>query len=350
MKRGLVKLDPAETTPSVFSMRLDDLQARARASGVSVVLIYADVSRSNGIDFLTNFCLYWNEAVLAVPAVGCPALIMKLSKRVQPWILQTSIVKDVRSGPRLVENIAGFVHERCGPYNCKVALNDMDWWPNATVNGLRTAMPEAELVNMSGAIRQLRIVPDKEEAALLQTAGDLLAKAMDAAWKNGRSANERTEITVREARLAGFVDAEVVCRTLIDGTEYIDVIAQYRYVWLRSCQPRNGAIGDYTRDVFAKVVADIRAGKTEQDLKDKVQQLVAGKYTCEFSCIPEAHIETGGDFRLQDEMSVPLDDGVVVAPVLTVYAGDEVVIASDTLVVGLDKAESLTQRNGGKNW
>ena len=70
MKRGLVVLDPAEIPPGELEQRVGALQAELRARGLAAALVYADVYHSGDLGYLSNICLYWNEALLAVPADG----------------------------------------------------------------------------------------------------------------------------------------------------------------------------------------------------------------------------------------------------------------------------------------
>jgi hypothetical protein len=344
MKRGLVVREHADAADAVFGRRLDALRRAARAVDAPLVLVYADVSRSNGIDFLTNFCLYWNEAVLAVPVEGPPALVTKLSKRVQPWIRKTSVLEDVRSGPRLAGNLAAFVEERCGPRAPRIALADLDAWPNALLADLEAALPRAELVDLPNAVKNLRLVPDVEEAALLHTAATRLDAALAAAWSSGGGVAERSEIAVRDARLAGFLDVDVDAGSLGDGTEYIDVIGQYGYVWVRLCRAGRGAAARWLGDALAGVVGEIRAGVSENDLAASVRRRIGGPYRHAFSCLSHAEIESRGDFRRPEDLDRPFQDGEIVCPVLTVYEAGGTARVADTVIVGLDGAES---RAGG---
>lgn len=83
MKRGLVVLDHDELPEEEWRRRIDRTRAVLREQGVDLALVYGDVFRSDDIAYLTNLCIYWNEGMLAVPADGEPALLTKLSPRVQ---------------------------------------------------------------------------------------------------------------------------------------------------------------------------------------------------------------------------------------------------------------------------
>ena len=114
MKRGLVVLDPAEIPPGELEQRVGALQAELRARGLAAALVYADVYHSGDLGYLSNICLYWNEALLAVPADGQAALLTKLSPRVANWWRATSNLEDFRSGRVLAKLAEGFLAEQ-GP-------------------------------------------------------------------------------------------------------------------------------------------------------------------------------------------------------------------------------------------
>ncbi|HWK54109.1 MAG TPA: aminopeptidase P family N-terminal domain-containing protein [Hyphomicrobiales bacterium] len=344
MKRGLVTLDDAESAASVFMQRLDRFRDGLRAAKLDVALIYGDVSRSAGMDYLTNFCLYWNESVLVVPVHGAPALIMKLSKRVQPWIRNTTVLDDIHSGQNLVQNIAVHLRERWLGGDMHVAINDMAWWPAEVLDGLRAMLPRATFVDTPGAIAALREIPDDAERALLRRAGSLLGEALACAWTEGATPEQWTEIAVREARLRGFLDFHMHCRKLHDGSAYIDAVAQYRYVWLRLCRPRGGATAVLTNTLMTQLLAAVQPGVTEQGLALQVADWMYVGYRHAFSCIRQTEIETGGDYRQEGDATRPLREGEVVSLKLSLFRDGEEVHAAETVIVTNTGVDSLVAR------
>ena len=121
MKRGLVTLDASGRAD-----RLRAFQRHLGVDGLAAAAIYGDVHRSGDLTYLTNLCLYWNEGVLVVPADGEPVLLTKLSARVQPWMRETSTLRDVRSGPDLASLLAGLLQGRAPGV---LGLVDRAWWP-----------------------------------------------------------------------------------------------------------------------------------------------------------------------------------------------------------------------------
>lgn len=342
MKRGLVRRERPESASSACTSRLEALRSRLRAGGLEAALVYGDVSRSGGMDYLTGFCLYWNEAVLIVPCEGPPALVTKLSKRVQPWIRATSVLEDVRSGPRVGENVAAFLAQRLGAGRKRVGLVDMQWWPHGLVEGLEAAMPEATFIDLPRAVRDLRLIPDPEEGALLREAGGLLEAVVGAAWAAGADAATRTGTVVREARMHGFLDVDVACRALEDGSECIDAVGQYGYVWVRLGRAGRGAVGRAAAGALNGVIDEIRAGVSERDLAQGLRGRIDGPYRYVFSCAATADIESRGGFGFPAEAERPFGAGEVVVPVLSLQHGrDGVATVAEPVVVGRDRAERL---------
>jgi Xaa-Pro aminopeptidase len=342
MKRGLVTFDAGLDAAEPFTRRLNALQAKMVEEGVDVALIYGNVSRSSGMDYLTNFCLYWNEGVLVVPRDAAPVLIMKLSKRVQPWIKRTSVIDDIRSGPRLAHNIASYVLQRWLLADVSIGIVDEAWWPSLLLDELKSEMPSALYRGMPDTVRNLRLIPDAEEAALLRQAGRLLREALDAALQCGGDAMQVTEVAVRQARLRGFLDLDLRSRQISDGSEYVDAVGQYRYVWLRHCRPRGGKLARLANTLLDATLGKIKAGVSERDLARLVRESIAGTHRYTFSCINQPDIETWGEMRDESASERPLAVGEAVALVLTLFHGNEVIHAAETVLVGPDSVERLT--------
>ncbi|MBO0687385.1 MAG: aminopeptidase P family N-terminal domain-containing protein, partial [Candidatus Dormibacteraeota bacterium] len=180
MKRGLVVLD-APVTAGELRSRVAALQRELRSQGVKAGLLYGDVYRSGDITYLCNLCLYWNEGVLLVPAHGDPALLTKLSARVQPWMRATSTLGQIRSGP----DLAGLMAERMrdeapeatgeaemswwGP----LGLVEMTWWPAPLVDRVKELLPGLELRDLGPLVRQARLRPSPAELELLRVGGSI---------------------------------------------------------------------------------------------------------------------------------------------------------------------------------
>src|SRR5262249_1202367 len=129
-------LDPAEIPPGDLEKRVGALQADLKAQGLAGAIVCAGVYHSGDLGYLSNICLYWNEALLAVPAEGSPALLTKLSPRVANWWRATSQLTDFRSGRVLAKLVEDFL-AGVGPGG--IGLVELDWWPDSVVADVSAA-------------------------------------------------------------------------------------------------------------------------------------------------------------------------------------------------------------------
>ncbi|OLT02087.1 hypothetical protein BJF90_04755 [Pseudonocardia sp. CNS-004] len=201
MKRGLVVLDPAEVPEQERAERVLRVQRRLAGDGVTIALDYADVHRSDDLGYLTNLCLYWNEGILAVPVVGEPTFLMKLSPRVHPWMRRSSTLTDLRSGKGFTALVEGLLE---GIEPGVLGLVDAGLWPATAIEEVRAAAPGWEIRPLGGLVREQRLVPSAAERALLSAAQAQLDGALAAAA--GAAEDERIALVERALRGAGFTD------------------------------------------------------------------------------------------------------------------------------------------------
>ncbi|HEX4241424.1 MAG TPA: aminopeptidase P family N-terminal domain-containing protein [Steroidobacteraceae bacterium] len=344
MKRGLVTLDPAQIPRAAYDARIDAVRARLEGSGAEVALIYGDVSRSGDINFLSNLCLYWNEAVLAIPREGAPVLITKLSKRVTTWMRQTSVLDQIVSGPRLAESVGKLLDDHRGGRKGALALVDLSWWPNNLVNQLRKTLPEMELRDLGSAVREERLRPSPEERRLLETGAHLMDYALALAWSEP-TPDARTSAAVRALRRSGFQEATVSCATLGDGSEFVDATGQYRDVWLRQSRPRGGPAAAAADAALSTALAAARPGTSEATLARLSAGQAAGRQAA-FSCFPHADLETRGLYRGAGDAARVLRADEVVCVAVTL-AGDEAALAAAATVrITEHGAEPLFRKEG----
>ncbi|MGH3172144.1 MAG: aminopeptidase P family N-terminal domain-containing protein, partial [Trebonia sp.] len=238
MKRGLVKLDPAEIPAAERLDRVARLQHQLKDAGLDVALIYGDVSRSDDIAYLTNLCIYWNEGILAVPAAGEPAFLTKLSPRVFGWMRQVSTVTDIHSGRKFGDLAAKYLeqHEKG-----TIGLIDADLWPASVAGEIRAALPGHDVRDTGDLARQARLTPSGPELALLRQGGALLATtlggtatdgtATDGAAADGLTPNARIAAVERGLRGQGFLDVFARAGEAPDGVTSLQVTGQYRALW-----------------------------------------------------------------------------------------------------------------------
>ncbi|MFC2952692.1 aminopeptidase P family N-terminal domain-containing protein [Marinicaulis aureus] len=330
MKRGLVKLDINETPRSVYEDRLDQLRAQLREEGCTIGLVYADISRGGDLSYLTNFCLYWNEAVLAVPVDGPPALIMKLSKRVNPWIKRTTILDDIRSGPNAAKNIAEFVGEQKDGDNAAIGLVGSEWWPDALLTQLRDAAPGAQMHPLGNLVKDVRRVPDLEELALLEEAGHILTDVIEKAAHKAQD-GARLSLMVGDSRRAGYADLEVHCRTADTGDRLIDAWGQYRYVWVEAARTEGGGAGETLQRARDVLFSALKPDASESSLQAAVAKALPGETGLTVSCWSHVEIETRGAYRSADDTHRSFAEGEVVSPRLTLKTPDGVFTSAATV-------------------
>jgi hypothetical protein len=301
VKRGLVRLDPADLTTEELGRRAGAVQGRLRAAGVVAALVYGDVSRSGDIAYLTNLCIYWNEGVLLVPAYGEPAFLSKLSARVHTWMRATSSVRDLASGPdvaRLIaEHVAGL-----GPG--PVGVVDRTWWPSSLLDDVVARLRGRELRDLGGLVRAERLRPAASELALLRRAAAVAEAALDAAVAPGLQRAERMARAELAARGAGATDLLVDCDAGSDGEVAVQVRAQLLACWGLAARtvPEPPALASAWRAAAER----LRAGVTRSELRE-----AAPGWDVDVLAHPD--LETRGDHRLPDQVQAPLRAGEVAA-------------------------------------
>lgn len=322
MKRGLVVLDPAEVSEAERVGRVLRLQRRLAADGVTVALDYADVHRSDDLAYLTNLCLYWNEGILAVPVVGEPTFVMKLSPRVHPWMRRSSTLTDLRSGKGFAALVEGLLQ---GAEPGVLGLVDAGLWPATAVEEVRAAAPGWEIRPLGGLVRELRLVPSAAERALLRDAQGHLEAALAAAAVAGVVDGERIALVEQSLRGAGFTDvlAEVVHGP--GGVCAVDVTGQYRFCWVRGARLVEGAsaswVGDLARALAAGVAA-VAAGVAASVPVAAAERVLGGLpagAVGSVAVVHQADLSTGGDYADPGE---PLPAGAVVVVAVEVLFPD----------------------------
>jgi Xaa-Pro aminopeptidase len=345
VKRGLVVLDPDEVSPQERADRLARLQERMAVEGVTIALVYGDVHRSDDIGYLTNLCIYWNEGIVAVPAVGEPAFLMKLSPRVHPWMRTSSTVTDLRSGKSFRDLVAAFVDARPDGGPGVIGLVDAALWPAAAAAEVRAAAPGWEIRPLDGVVRDQRLAPSAAELALLREGGRLLSAALDAAAEPGLLDGDRVAAVERGLRGGGYTDVQAELVHGPDGVAAIDVVGQFRFGWLRAARlvgtaAWTAAVEAAQRAAVAAVASGmtsaVAAAAAERDLGGLPEGAVA-----HVTCVHQADLATGGDHASGAEELRP--GAVVAVGVEVLFADGGRVVVADTVHVTADATISLVQ-------
>ena len=298
MKRGLIRLDPAELTADELDRRVRVLQARLRAAGVAAALVYGDVSRSGDVAYLTNLCIYWNEGVLAVPAEGEPAFLTKLSARVQPWMRATSSVRDLRSGPDLAGLIGDWLAE-AGPGPVGVVARA--WWPAPLLERFGGREPR----DLGDLVRDQRLGPDESELALLRRAARVAGAAVAAAAAgDGVARNERLARAELAGRGSGATDLLIDCDPGPDGGVALEVRAQVLDCWALAARtvPDQPALAT----AYGAAVTGLRAGVS----RSRMRGTAPGWHV---DVLRHPDLETRGDHRPPEDLDAPFRAGEVAA-------------------------------------
>ncbi|MGH3212157.1 MAG: hypothetical protein ACRDNO_30785 [Trebonia sp.] len=349
MKRGLVVLDPAEIPPGELERRVGALQAELRARGLAAALVYADVYHSGDLGYLSNICLYWNEALLAVPAEGKPALLTKLSPRVANWWRATSQLEDFRSGRVLSTLVEGFLAEQ-GPGG--VGLVELDWWPDSVAADVTAVAGGREISDLGSVVRRRRQVPSPAEAELLRRAAAVTAESVAAVLNGALSNFERAGKAELAARMGGVEDVNLYCHSSGPDADTVEVVSEFRGYWTgaarvvaRSDPGWAGALAAG----YQAAAAALAAGVTPAAVRDAGRAALSALGSdARVDLVQHTDLETDGGYRYQSDDAEPLTDGAVVTLRVELCLADgSTAVLADTYQVGPGTADCLTSAAAG---
>ncbi|GLY43413.1 hypothetical protein Amsp01_094360 [Amycolatopsis sp. NBRC 101858] len=344
MKRGLHVLDPAETPDREWQERVATLQRAMAARGIDVALVYADVSRSDDLAYLTNLCLYWNEGVLAIPADGPVTFLTKLSLRVQNWMKASSKVTEFSGGKNFAELVAKYLVDR---ENGTLGLVDAALWPADVAGEIVTAVPGWEVRRLDDLVREQRLIPSAAETELLRAAGRILDDAAAKATIESSTAGSRVETVERALRGGGFLDLYPNSLSTSDGVTSFGVTGQYRMHWVHSSRVLGDGDGwpSDLRKALAAAIAAVRTGATVGSLAEAaapaLTKLPDGA-EAEVRWVNQADLSTGGEFRTQDPAAVLADGEAGAVSVEVAFADGGNAAVAETVRVTEGEPEHLT--------
>ena len=345
MKRGLVVLDEAETSRRALGERVERLQGVLEERGVGAAFVYGDVYRSGDITYLSNICIYWNEAVLAVPAKGSPALLTKLSKRVQTWMRASSSLDDLRSGPNLAKLCAEWLEGAgaTGP----VGLVEGGWWPGTLAAALGAELTGRELVDLGGAVRAERERPEAGEVALLRAGAELSARSVAETLDGLASNDDRAGRAELISRSGGVEDVVVASHPAGPEGDVVEVVGEYRGYWTAAARVIARQQASWSEAMVAGYRAAggaLRHGVTTDGVRAAAAGWLAGAgVPWALEVLHHVDVETGGGYRLPGKGDAPFEAGAVAALRLRLELPDgSSAVASDTFLIGPTGAERLT--------
>ncbi|MGK3203419.1 aminopeptidase P family N-terminal domain-containing protein [Amycolatopsis sp. MEPSY49] len=343
MKRGLHVLDPAEVPDREWHDRVAALQRAMAAEGVDVALVYADVSRSDDLAYLTNLCLYWNEGVLAIPAEGPVTFLTKLSLRVQNWMRRSSTVTEFGSGKNFADLVAKYLLDR--PTGT-VGLVDAALWPADVAEEIVAAVPGWQVRRLGGLVREQRLVPSAAETELLRAAGRILDDAAAKATVAGSTAGSRVETVERALRGNGFLDLYPQSLSTSDGVTSFAVTGQYRMNWVHASRVLDdGGWPDALKEALASAIAAAKAGATVGALAEAAAPALAKLpegAKAEVRWVNQADLSTAGEFRAQEPEAVLADGEAGAVSVEVAFADGGTAAVAETVRVTDGEPEHLT--------
>lgn len=345
MKRGLVVLDEEETPTSALEGRVGALQAALRDKGAAAALIYGDVFHSGDITYLSNICIYWNEAVLAVPAEGAPALLTKLSKRVQTWMRASSNLEDLRSGPNLAKLCAEWMDGVGSPG--PIGFVERSWWPGPLSRSVAEELSGHELVDLGPVVRAAREQPEPGELALLRAGADLSARSVADTLGGNASNDDRAGRAELISRRGGVEDVAVYSHPAGPDGDVVEVVGEYRGYWsaaARVVARRQPDWGGAMTAAYRAAAAALRDGVSEHDAHlAAAGELSALGLPFSLGLLHHVDLEAGGGYRMTGQRAARFPAGAVAALRLGIELPDgSSAVASDTYLIGTTGAERLT--------
>ncbi len=178
-----------------YARRDAAVRALMDESGLECLLIYGS-GRSADVYYLAG----WpgtREAYVVCPRDADPALLVQLANHV-PNAMRMARIRDVRwGGARSAETLLAAIRERVRAPSRIGIVGGLPWQDYET---LRRGLPDAAFVDLTGALRQLRMVKSEEELERLRRAAYLTDLAMRALEREARPG-------LREEELAAIVEA-----------------------------------------------------------------------------------------------------------------------------------------------
>jgi hypothetical protein len=348
VKRGLVMLDPAEIPPGELEERVGALQAELKARGLAAAIVYADVYHSGDLGYLSNICLYWNEALLAVPATGNPALLTKLSPRVANWWRATSQLEDFRSGRVLATLVEGFLAEQ-GPGG--IGLAELDWWPDSVFADVTAAAGGREISDLGSVVRRRRQAPSPAEAELLRRAAAVTAESVAVALDGALSNFERAGRAELAARMGGVEDVNLYCHSSGPDADTVEVVSEFRGYWTgaaRVLATGNPEWAGPLTAAYQAAAAAIASGVTPAAVREAAAGPLAGLPEARVDLIQHTDLETDGGYRYRADAAEPFADGAVVTLRVELGLPDgSTAVLADTYQAGPGTADCLTAAAAG---
>src|SRR5438477_1327268 len=112
--------------PEVFQNRIDGVRRVLADRGLSALVVYSELWRSNQARFFSNYMPYFNRALLIIPRELPSTLLCGLSPRVYGWIRSVTTIEDVRPAGNFAKPLFDIAVERGW---MRIGALDLDQFP-----------------------------------------------------------------------------------------------------------------------------------------------------------------------------------------------------------------------------
>jgi hypothetical protein len=271
MRRGLISRSLVELPDAALDARLDRL--RAAMAGLDAVMAYTNHTRPAAVSWLTGFVPYWSEAMLVVPRVGSPALVVALTFRVKPWIERTSRVAQVIHTPRIGLEAARLV--AAATADGAVGVVDLDHLATGIADDLREGGPKLSFTDAGPWFAALRGAADPAELMLAMRAAAIAGRALSVMPPRAAGIGAMLGAVEGEARRLGAEEVLVAAAPdlardtrlkRIEGEPPLGArfalraSVAYKGSWVRrvvTVEPDGATAGQGVREAFAAAVAQL---------------------------------------------------------------------------------------------
>ena len=209
LKRGLLTWDRGPLSESLFRERLARVQETIAALGHDAWLVYGDALRYGDVAYISHFVPRTRGALVLVPRVGEPALLVSVGPRDIPAAKTLTWIEDVRPFVRLPREVIrllaerGLARGRIGIVGVDASLSLGEW------EEIRAGVPDMRWEPADEAFAPFRARKEPAERAVMRAAGRIVHAGLERARDRlcpGISERELTALVDRELRYAGAED------------------------------------------------------------------------------------------------------------------------------------------------
>jgi hypothetical protein len=248
VKRGLITWDKTEMSPEVFEQRIDRVRRALAARGLSAMVVYSELWRSNPARFFSNYMPYFNRAFLIIPRDLPPTLLCGLSPRVYGWIRSVTTIEDVRPAGNFAKPLFEIAGERGWT---RIGALDLEQFPYDLHKAIRSGTLEAVNVESPAVY-----VPaeDETEIAMRRKAAAMANQILTEEMPGGVGSIDHHFVggLERRFRRAGAEDLIILLtnghtvpappiEATLEENYSVSLAVEYRGHWIRLSRPQASA-------------------------------------------------------------------------------------------------------------